>query len=104
MCYRIQIKMPETKHVIYTDFVFLSRSRWPRGLRFGSATARLLGLQVGITPGARMSVSCEYYVLLGRGLGVEPFCHPEESYQLYVCVCVSLSVITWNSILYVYSE
>jgi len=85
MCYRIQIKMPETKHAIYTDYVSLSGSRWPRGLRFGSVTTCLLGLQVGITPGAWMSVSGEYCVLLGRGLGVEPICHPEESYQLCVC-------------------
>ena len=34
-----------------------SRSRWPRGLRRGSAIASLLGLWVRIPPGAWMSVS-----------------------------------------------
>jgi hypothetical protein len=32
------------------------RSQWPRGLRRGSAAARLLGLRVRIAPGAWMSV------------------------------------------------
>ena len=96
--------MPETKHAIYTDFVFLSQSWWPRSQRFGSATARFLGLRFRIMSGTKMSVCCEYCVLLGRGLGVEPICRPEESYQLCVCVCVSLSVITWNNSLDVYSE
>jgi hypothetical protein len=34
------------------------RSQWPRGIRLGSAAARLLVLQVRIRPGAWMSVSC----------------------------------------------
>ena len=51
--------MPETKRAIYTDYVFLSRFRWPLGLRFGFATARLLEFWVGITPGAWMFVCCE---------------------------------------------
>jgi hypothetical protein len=37
-------------------------------LRHGSATARLLELQVRITPGAWMFVSCDFRVLSGRGL------------------------------------
>ena len=32
---------------------------WARGLRPGSATARLLGLRIRIPPGAWMSVFCE---------------------------------------------
>ena len=32
---------------------------WARGLRRGSATARLLGLRIRIPPGALMSVFCE---------------------------------------------
>jgi hypothetical protein len=100
MCYSIQIKMPETKHAIYTDYFFLSRSQWPHGIRLGSATARLLELRVGIPPGAWMSVSCEYCVLLGRGLCVEPICRPEESYQLRarVCVCVRVYCIEYDQI------
>ena len=34
-------------------------SRWPRGLRRGSATARFLGLRVRILSGEYMSVCCE---------------------------------------------
>jgi len=33
-----------------------------------SAAARVLGLQVQIPPGTWMSISCECYVLSGRGL------------------------------------
>ena len=36
-----------------------SRSKCPRGLRFGSVAARLLGLRVRLPPGARMSISSE---------------------------------------------
>ena len=35
------------------------RSQWPRGLKRGSAVARLLGLWFRIPPAAWMSVSCE---------------------------------------------
>ena len=44
------------------------RSQWPRGLRRGSAAARLLGLRVRIPPGAWMCVCFECCVLSGRGL------------------------------------
>jgi hypothetical protein len=33
------------------------RSRWPRGVRLGSAAARLLGMRFRISPGAWMSLS-----------------------------------------------
>jgi len=36
--------------------IIISRARWPRGLRRGSAAARLLGLRVRITPGTWMSL------------------------------------------------
>jgi len=36
------------------------QSQWPRGLRCGSAAARLLKLWARIPPGAWMSVCCEY--------------------------------------------
>jgi hypothetical protein len=59
------------------------RSQWPRGLRRGSAVARLLGLRVRIPPGAWMSVSCEYCVLSGIGLCDGPILLPEESYGVW---------------------
>jgi hypothetical protein len=62
-----------------------SRSQWPCGLRRGSAVARLLGLCVRILPGAWMSVSCECYVLSGRGLCDGLVTRPEESYRMW-CV------------------
>ena len=66
---------------------FPRRSQWPRGLRRGSAVARLLALRVRIPPGASMSVCCECCVLSGRGLcdGLIP--RPEESYRVW-CDCV----------------
>jgi hypothetical protein len=64
-----------------------SRSQWPRGLRRGSAAARLLGLGFRILPGTWMSVSCDCCVLPGRGLYDELITRPEESYRLW-CVVV----------------
>jgi hypothetical protein len=58
------------------------RSQWPRGLRRGSAAARLLGLWVRILPGAWLSVSCDCCVLSGRGLCDELVNRPEESYRV----------------------
>ena len=63
------------------------RSRWPRGLRRGSAAARLLGLRVRISPVAWTSVCCECCVLSGRGLCDELITRPEESYRLWCVVC-----------------
>ena len=65
-----------------------SRSRWPRGLKRGSAAARLLGLLVRIPPGTWMSLSSECCVLSGRGLCVGPIPRLEESYLVCVCVCI----------------
>jgi hypothetical protein len=62
---------------------FLRRSQWSHSLRRESVNARLLGLRVGIPPGARMSL--ESAVLSGRGLCVGPITRPEESYQVW-CV------------------
>jgi hypothetical protein len=59
-----------------------SRSQWPRGLRRGSAAARLLGLRVRIPPGTWMSVSCESWVLSDRGLCIGLITRPEQSYRL----------------------
>ena len=72
-------------HEIYFRHLSIAKPtpRWPRGLRHGSADARLLGLRVRIPPGARMSVSCECCVLSGRGLCNEPITRPEDSYRLW---------------------
>ena len=48
-----------------------------------------------------MPVSCECYVLSGRGLCDGPIPPPEESYRVCMCVCVrartSVGVIRCNS-------
>jgi hypothetical protein len=54
----------------------------PRGLRRGSAAARLRGLQARIPPGAWLSVCCECYVLSGRCLSDGLITRPEESYRM----------------------
>ena len=43
--------------------IVMRRSQWPRGLRRGSATARLLGLRVRIPSGTWTSVTCQCCVL-----------------------------------------
>jgi len=58
----------------------LCRSQWPRGLRRGSATSRLLEFWVEIPPGVWMSVCWECCVSSVRGLCDELIIHPEESY------------------------
>jgi len=57
----------------------------PRGLRCGSAAARLLGLRVRIPPGAWMSVSCEWCLLSRRGLCCGMIIRPGESCRVW-CV------------------
>jgi hypothetical protein len=53
-----------------------------------------------------VSVSCESFVLSGRGLCIRLIPCPEESYQVCVCVCVCvlLSVVKGNIYLYTYNE
>jgi len=67
----------------FTEFsnsiIFVCRFQWPRGLRRGSAAARLLGLWVRIPPGAWMFVCCQCCVLSGRGLYDELITCPEET-------------------------
>jgi hypothetical protein len=65
----------------------ICRSRWARGLRCGSAAARLLGLWVRIPQGQRKFVCCECCVLSGRGLCVGLITRPEKSYRVW-CVWV----------------
>ena len=71
-----------------------SRSQWPRGLRRGSAAARLLGLWVRIPQEAWMFVSCECCVLSGRDLCDGLITRPEESYRLW-CVVVCDLETSW---------
>ena len=64
------------------------RSQWPRGLRRGSAAARVLGLRVLIPSGAWTSVCVEYCVLSRRGLCDGLITRPEESYGCLSVVSV----------------
>jgi len=57
------------------------RSLCPRGLRCGSAAARLLGLRVQIPSGTWMDVYC--VAGLGRGPCIGLITRPEEYYQLW---------------------
>ena len=59
-----------------------------RGLRCGSAAARLLGLRVRFQLGAWVFVFCERCVFSGRGYCGGPIPRPEDSYRVNVCVCV----------------
>jgi hypothetical protein len=67
---------------IYVNLRVMCRSLWPRGLRSGSAAARLLRLWVRILPKTWMSVCCKCCVLSGRGLCDELITRPGESYRL----------------------
>ena len=82
----------------------ISRSQRSRGLRRGSAAARLLRLWVRIPPGTCISVSRECCVLSGRGLCDELITRPEESYRLWCVVvcdlqtsCIKLSQLAFGS-------
>jgi len=80
-----------TINIILSSISSVGRSLWPRGLRRESAVARLLGLWVWIPLGAWLFVSCECYVLAGRGLSFGLITRPEESYRVW---CVS--VWSWS--------
>ena len=75
------------RQLYYHRYDKLSRSQWPRGLRRGSAAARLLGLWVRIPLVAWMFVCCECCVLSSRGLCEKLITRPEDSYRLW-CVVV----------------
>ena len=82
-------KLDENKcHNMWTA----SQSQWPRGLRRGSAAARLLRSWVWIPPGAWMFVCCECCVLSGRSLCDELITRPEESYRLWCVVVCDLGI------------
>ena len=67
------------------DYILPRRSQWPRGLRRGSAAARLLGMLIRIPPGAWMSVSCDCCVFSGTGLCDDLITRPGESFWVW-CV------------------
>jgi hypothetical protein len=69
------------------------RSKWPRGLRCGSAATRLLRLWVWIPPVAWMFVCYDCRVLSGRGLCNELITRPEESYWLWCFVVCDLETL-----------
>jgi hypothetical protein len=58
------------------------RSHWPRRLKRGSATARLLSFWICLPPVTWVFVSFECCVLSGRGLWVGLITSPEESYRV----------------------
>ena len=64
-------------------FVLCTFVRSSRGLRRGSAAARLPRLWVWIPPRAWAFVCCECCLLSGRGLCDELITCPEESYRLW---------------------
>jgi len=73
-----------------------SRSKWPRGLRLGVATARLLGLWVYIPPGAWIAVSSECCVLSDSGLHDGLITNPEEVIPNVVCLSVIVKAEYWE--------
>jgi hypothetical protein len=115
-----------TRFTVIADTRFNgSRSQRQRGLRRRRAAARLLGLQVGIPPGAWMSVvsvvccqvevsatgwsSGESYWVCVWCMGVcRCVCGVWVCVSLYVCVCVcvcaTVCVIKCYRILYTYNE
>jgi hypothetical protein len=61
----------------------IGQSHWPHLLRHESASCPLLEVRIRIPPEARIFVSCECYVLSGRGLCVGLITRPEESYCVW---------------------
>jgi hypothetical protein len=71
------------------DITFISRSRWPRGLRRRSAAAWLLGSRVRIPRRAYMFCLlclCVVFSCVSRGLCDGLITHTEESYRVINCV------------------
>jgi len=77
--------MSEKFMKIYKLWRLIYRCQWPRGLRRGSAAARLQGRRVRIPPVAWMSLPCECCLLSGRFVGL--ISRPEEFYRAW-CVWV----------------
>jgi hypothetical protein len=76
----------------------MCRSQWPRGVRRGSAAARMLRLWVRTPQGAWKIVCFECYVLSGTGLCDELITLQEESYRLW-CVVVCEHMLLLKSCL-----
>jgi len=73
----------DTLNIIFTiTNIWGYRSKWPRGLWYGSAAARLLGLRVRVPPESWMSVTCQRYVLSGC-LCDGMISRPKESYRTW---------------------
>jgi len=87
----------KTWSIYFTYTIIKNRSLWPRSLTRGSAATRLMELPVRIPSGSWMSVSCECCLLSGRVFCDGTIPCPEESYEVFVCVCVSLRVVSCNS-------
>jgi hypothetical protein len=72
---------------VFAQYCVVGRSQWQRGLRRGSAAARLTGLRVRIPRVAWVSVFSKSCVLTGRGCYNELITRPEESYPKW-CIWV----------------
>ena len=87
------------RHLIWHIFIYLGlltakrRSQGPRGLRRGSAAARVLRIWVRIPPGSWMFVCCECCVLSRTGLCDELISRPEEYYRLWCVVVWSRNLV-----------
>jgi hypothetical protein len=68
---------------LWTSYLLVFRSQWPRGLGRKSTAARLLRSWVRIPPEAWMFVWCVCCELSGRGLCDELITRPEASYRLW---------------------
>jgi len=74
---------------LWNSLLYSGGSRWPCGIRRGSAATRLLGLWIRNRLRTWTFVCCKCCALSGRGLCEELITHPGESYRLqYVVVCV----------------
>ena len=67
---------------LYRPIFIHSRSRWPCGLRRGSAAACLLRLWVRISTGQWLCIFCEYCESSCRVLCDGLITRPEESYRM----------------------
>ena len=73
---------------LWNSHLYSGRSRWPCGVRRGSAATRLPGLRVRIPLRHWMFVCCKCCALSSRDLCEELITNPEESYGLqYVVMC-----------------
>ena len=97
----IYTEFDESHQILIQLMLYAIASEWPRGLRCGSATARLPEFRVRIPSGTWMFVCCECCVLSGRGLcdGLIPC--PEEFYEclsvvIVVCCHVEVPATGWS--------